>query len=131
VSAAADTPNYSPFQFEGLKLALEGAQRQRDEAQLRCRMLEKEISVQMGLVLEVRVTLHHYKDAVKKLAFDLEMAQGGGRSYVNEAAVRKACLEQAAEHLMDHGVITTGNALVEVCEQIKRLHPSTQVKVKL
>lgn len=73
--------------------------------------------------------LDKYKEAVKRLAFDLEMAQTG-RAVVNESAVRKAALEQAAEFLMDHGVITSGGELETVCEQIKRLHPSQAVPVK-
>ena len=73
-------------------------------------------------VAQLQADLARYKDAVKRLSFDLEMAQTG-RAVVNESAVRKAALEQAAEFLMDHGVITSGGELETVCEQIKKLHP--------
>lgn len=73
-------------------------------------------------VAELERELSRYKDAVKRLSFDLEMAQTG-RAVVNESAVRKAALEQAAEFLMDHGIITSGGELETVCEQIKKLHP--------
>lgn len=74
-------------------------------------------------VAQLQADLSRYKDAVKKLSFDLEMAQTG-RAVVSEAAIRKAALEQAAEFLMDHGVVTSGGELETVCEQIKKLHPS-------
>jgi hypothetical protein len=66
-----------------------------------------------------------YKDTVKTLAFQLEMAEAGGAGVMlKEDEVRRLALEQAAEHLMDHGAITTGSELVEVCEQIKKLQRS-------
>jgi hypothetical protein len=71
-------------------------------------------------VAELERELAKYKAAVKDLSFKLEMASTG-RAVVKEFEVRKFALEQAAEFLMDHGVITTGNELVEVCEQIKKL----------
>jgi hypothetical protein len=71
-------------------------------------------------VAELERELAKYKAAVKDLSFKLEMANTG-RAVVKEFEVRKFALEQAAEFLMDHGVITTGNELVEVCEQIKKL----------
>lgn len=74
-------------------------------------------------VAQLQADLARYKDAVKKLSFDLEMAKTG-RAVVSEAAIRKAALEQAAEFLMDHGVITSGGELETVCEQIKKLHPT-------
>lgn len=80
-------------------------------------------------VAQLKADLALYKETVKRLSFDLEMAQTG-RAVVNESAVRKAALEQAAEFLMDHGVITSGGELETVCEQIKRLHPSQAVPVK-
>jgi hypothetical protein len=77
-------------------------------------------------VAELERELAKYKAAVKDLSFKLEMAGAGG-AIVKEHEVRKFALEQAAEFLMDHGVITTGNELVEVCEQIKKLSASQAV----
>lgn len=73
---------------------------------------------------ELERELQRYKDAVKKLSFDLEMAQTPSRAVATEADVRKATLEMAAEFLMDYGVIHTGPELESVCEQMKKLHPS-------
>lgn len=70
---------------------------------------------------ELERELEKYKSTVKQLAFELEMSRGSGRAGVREDEVRRLALEQAAEHLMDHGVITTGSELVAVCEQIKKL----------
>jgi hypothetical protein len=79
--------------------------------------------VEEGRIAELERELTKYKAAVKDLSFKLEMAGTGG-AIVKEYEVRKFALEQAAEFLMDHGVITTGNDLVEVCEQIKKLSAS-------
>lgn len=71
--------------------------------------------------------LSRYKDAVKQLAFDLEMASTFGSPYVHikesevKGEVRRVALDQAAEHLMDHGVIRTGKELEAVCNEIKSL----------
>lgn len=74
---------------------------------------------------ELQRELDTYKSTVKSLAFQLEMAEQGGRGVLlKEDEVRRLALEQAAEHLMDHGVIATGSELVEVCEQIKKLQRS-------
>jgi hypothetical protein len=108
---------------EALRLAHEKL----NKAQMDNRLLQIEHSFQLQTVAR---DLNKYKDAVKSLAFDLEMAQTGANALVSESAVRKAALEQAAEFLMDHGVITTGNALVEVCEQIKKLHGSKAAPAK-
>jgi hypothetical protein len=76
-------------------------------------------------VAELQRELDTYKSTVKMLAFQLEMAeQGGSGVLLKEDEVRRLALEQAAEHLMDHGVIATGSELVEVCEQIKKLQRS-------
>lgn len=70
----------------------------------------------------LELELAKYKDTVKRLSFQLEMSSRGGMgSVLKEDEVRRLALDQAAEHLMDHGVITTGSELVEVCEQIKKL----------
>jgi len=69
-------------------------------------------------------TLAQYKDAVKSLSFDLEMARTSyDTAKIVDAlsAARKAALEQAADLLMDHGVVVSGHELVDVCEQIKAL----------
>jgi hypothetical protein len=79
----------------------------------------------MTTISELRRELDTYKSTVKMLAFQLEMAEQGGKGVLlKEDEVRRLALEQAAEHLMDHGVIATGSELVEVCEQIKKLHRS-------
>jgi hypothetical protein len=83
---------------------------------------QKSFEEQKAKAGDLAQELKKYKGAVAQLAFELEMATMG-RAVVKVEAVRKAALEQAAEYLMDHGVVTTGNALVEVCEQIKKLHP--------
>jgi len=76
----------------------------------------------MGRIQELERELDKYKAAVKQLAFQLEMAERGGNgALLKESEVRRLALEQASEHLMDHGIITTGGELVEVCEQIKKL----------
>lgn len=101
--------------------ALRVAHEKLNKATLENRLIQMDYSLKLQ---GVQRDLNKYKDAVKTLAFDLEMAQTEGHVLVSEAAVRKAALEQAAEFLMDHGVITSGNALVEVSEQIKKLHGS-------
>ena len=74
------------------------------------------------LISRLELELAKYKDTVRKLSFQLEMAERGGKpAMLKEDEVRRLALEQAAEHLMDHGVITSGKELVEVCEQIKKL----------
>jgi hypothetical protein len=75
-------------------------------------------------VLELERELARYKEAVKKLSFDLEMSRTPSKAVATEADVRKATLEMAAEFLMDYGVIRTGPELQSVCEQMKKLHPS-------
>lgn len=73
-------------------------------------------------IIQLEAELAKYKDTVKNLSFQLEMnSRGGFGAVVKEDEVRRLALEQAAEHLMDHGVITSGKELVEVCEQIKKL----------
>jgi len=73
-------------------------------------------------IAQLEAELAKYKSTVKSLSFQLEMSNRGGfGSVVKEDEVRRLALEQAAEHLMDHGVITSGKELVEVCEQIKKL----------
>lgn len=73
---------------------------------------------------DANLELERYKVAVKKLAFDLEMARGGNPALAKHDEIRKVALEQAAEFLMDHGVITTGPELEAVCKQIKQLSVS-------
>lgn len=75
-------------------------------------------------VVELERELQRYKEAVKKLSFDLEMSRTPSKAVATEADVRKATLEMAAEFLMDYGVIHTGPELQSVCEQMKKLHPS-------
>lgn len=73
-------------------------------------------------ITKLEMELTKYKETVKRLSFQLEMAERGGKpAMLKEDEVRRLALEQAAEHLMDHGVITSGRELVEVCEQIKKL----------
>lgn len=83
-------------------------------------------------VAELESELAKYKQAVKQLSFDLEMAQSS-KSYATnvetERVIRKFALEQAAEFLNDHGVIRTGVELEQVCEQIKKLHPTRDIRM--
>ena len=78
-------------------------------------------------IVQLKAELDKYKAAVKQLAFDLEMAQSTSRSSVDEKIIRKFALEQAADYLMDHGCIRTGAELEQVCDQIRKLHPSKDV----
>jgi hypothetical protein len=97
---------YADAHYMVINELLEGVRRNNGDEANRVGELERELT--------------KYKAAVKDLSFKLEMANTG-RAVVKESEVRKFALEQAAEFLMDHGVITTGNELVEVCEQIKKL----------
>jgi len=72
----------------------------------------------------LKAELERYKAAVKQLSFDLEMQSTTPRAVATEADVRKKTLEMAADYLMDYGVIRTGSELENVCEQIRKLHPS-------
>lgn len=65
--------------------------------------------------------LAKYKDAVKHLSFQLEMADGRGGAAVKVNEVRKLALEQAAEYVMDYGIPGSGEELEIMCDQIKRL----------
>lgn len=70
----------------------------------------------------LQVELARYKDTVKKLAFDLEMARGnGGAAFLAEAECRRIALQQASEFVMDWGVPKDGHDLAELCEQITRI----------
>lgn len=66
--------------------------------------------------------LEKYKATVKRLAMELERMRY--EPVADEQAIRKYALEQAADHLMDHGIIRGGAELEQVCEQIKRLQPA-------
>lgn len=83
-------------------------------------------------ITSLELELAKYKQAVKQLSFDLEMAQSN-KSYATnvetERVIRKFALEQAAEFLNDHGVIRTSTELEQVCEQIKKLHPTRDIKM--
>lgn len=68
--------------------------------------------------------LNKYKNIVKRQAYDLEMASGTPQKkpvVLVDKEVRRIALEQAAEFLMDYGVVKTGPELEQVCEQIKKL----------
>lgn len=83
-------------------------------------------------VIELEGQLAKYKAAVKQLSFDLEMATSNKTYSTNvetERVIRKFALEQAAEFLNDHGVIRTGVELEQVCEQIKKLHPTRDIRM--
>lgn len=80
-------------------------------------------------VEQLREELKKYKAAVKQLAFELEMASDGdGKQRKNlllkESEVRKYALEQAADLLMDNGIVTTGADLEQICKKILELKPS-------
>lgn len=92
--------------------------------------LAKEIRHNMdGKTIEsVERELAKYKDAVKRLSFELEMAHtGAGSVKVNE--VRRLALEQAAEFVMDYGIPGSGEELEIMCDQIKRLPIHKDVRV--
>lgn len=74
--------------------------------------------------------LKKYKEVVKQLSFDLEMARTPARAVATEADVRKQTLEMAADFLMDYGVIKTGTELESVCNQMKKLHPSRKAVIQ-
>lgn len=66
--------------------------------------------------------LARYKEIVKQLAFELEMAQGTKPDVVERVrAIRKAALEQAAEFVMDWGIPRDGKDFEELCKQIPKL----------
>lgn len=68
-------------------------------------------------------TLRMYKETVKRLSFELEMARGApsGVTVVRTEEVRRLALEQAAEYVMDFGIPQSGGDLARLCEEIKRL----------
>ena len=84
-------------------------------------------------IYELERELAKYKEAVKQLSFDLEMATNNNKTYATnvetERVIRRFALEQAADFLNDHGVIRTGVELEQVCEQIKKLHPTRDIKL--
>lgn len=83
-------------------------------------------------IAELETELQKYKVAVKQLSFDLEMATSN-KSYATnvetERVIRKFALEQAAEYLNDHGVIRNSTELEAVCQQIKKLHPTRDIRM--
>lgn len=88
------------------------------------KMLREMLRDQMAAMQQ---ELAKYKSAVKDLTMQLELARYGAdyrTVIVDEAAVRKMALEQAADHLMDHGIIRGGAELEEVCKQITQLRPT-------
>jgi hypothetical protein len=72
-------------------------------------------------LVKTRDELDRYKEAVRSLSFQLEMNKTPVAALVSEARIRELALEQAAEFLMDHGIVTTGAELESVCEQMKKL----------
>lgn len=64
-----------------------------------------------------------YKSVCKQLTVALERARLGEDGGAVEGAIRAAALEQAAEYLMDHGVVSTGAELEQICQEIAELPP--------
>ena len=72
--------------------------------------------------LELQDELAKYKDAVKMLAFQLEMQKSEGAGTITiESEVRKYALAQAAELVMDWGIPKDGHDLSALCEQITKI----------
>lgn len=93
--------------------------------------LAKEVRHNMdGKTIEsVEKELAKYKEAVKHLSFQLEMAEGRSDAAVKVNEVRKLALEQAAEFVMDYGIPGSGEELEIMCDQIKRLPIHKDVRV--
>lgn len=73
---------------------------------------------------QMEAELQKYKDAVKQLAFELEMAQSNSRgadTALRVAEIRRAALEQASDYVMDFGVPKSGAELERLCNEIKGL----------
>lgn len=75
--------------------------------------------------------LQRYKDIVKQLAFELEMAQTNQPDVVERVrSIRKAALEQAAEFVMDWGIPRDGKDFEELCKQIPKLKETKAMSVQ-
>lgn len=75
--------------------------------------------------------LAKYKETVKQLAFELEMAQTNQPDVVERVrAIRKAALEQAAEFVMDWGIPRDGKDFEELCKQIPKLKETKAMSVQ-
>lgn len=78
-------------------------------------------------VVEVVLETASFKEIVRRLSFDLEMANSAGKQSVADMKkVFELAVEAAADLLMDNGVIHTSADLVAVCEKIKALKMSDQ-----
>jgi hypothetical protein len=79
----------------------------------------------------VEIELQRYKEIVKQLSFELEMAQETKPDVVARvSAIRKAALEQAAEFVMDWGIPRDGKDFEEMCKQITKLKESKSMAVQ-
>lgn len=79
----------------------------------------------------VEQELAKYKEIVKQLAFELEMAQTSQPDVVERVrSIRKAALEQAAEFVMDWGIPRDGKDFEELCKQIPRLKETKAMSVQ-
>jgi uncharacterized protein YfeS len=81
----------------------------------------------------LRRELDKYKAIVKQQAFEIEMRGDWGGTQTTDqidTKARKFALQQAAEHLMDHGVIITGQELEMVCNEILKLKVTDDPRIK-
>lgn len=98
-------------------------------------LVSKTIHSMVDAMSPAPVSLEHelqrYKDIVKQLSFELEMAQETKPDVVARvSAIRKAALEQAAEFVMDWGIPRDGKDFEEMCKQITKLKESKSMAVQ-
>jgi len=98
-------------------------------------LVSKTINSMVDAMSSAPVSLEHelqrYKDIVKQLSFELEMAQETRPDVVARvSAIRKAALEQAAEFVMDWGIPRDGKDFEEMCKQITKLKESKSMAVQ-
>lgn len=80
---------------------------------------------EVGRVAQLEAELSKYKATVKRMAFDAEMnADKPTKEFVVDVArVHYRTLGVVADMLMDHGVITTHELLLDICQQIREMKP--------
>lgn len=83
-------------------------------------MVEKLTANPESRINELESELRTYKDAVKQLAFELEMS-ATKQTAIRADKIRKFALQQAARYVMDFGIPKTGADLVRLCKEIEEL----------
>jgi hypothetical protein len=74
---------------------------------------------------QLAAELEAYKAAVHSLSFELEMVKDrSNRSITHKEImlIREHALNQASEFVMDWGIPKSGEELVNMCDQIKKLN---------